>query len=169
MTDNHAGEVVALPLQHNQQVWVREHRFLAATGAVRYDWQPNDVWFETGDDQNDREVHYPMGQFGDIFGAHDGPGLLLLHSPGNTFIRDLRPDQSLLVQPTSLLYRDLSVRLSLHLEYPRSMGFWSNRVDYRSIWVRVHGPGRVAVQSIYAPEEEAEIIRRHSHATTHHW
>jgi uncharacterized protein (AIM24 family) len=171
LSDNHAGEVVALPLQHRQQMWVREHRFLGATGNVRYDWQPNDVWFETGQDQNDREIHYPMGQFGDIFGAHDGPGLLLLHSPGNTFIRDLQHGQSLLVQPTSLLYRDLSVRVSLHLEYPRNMGFafWSNRMSYRSIWIRLHGPGRVAVQSVYAPEEESEIIMRHSSATTHHW
>ena len=31
-----------------------------------------------------------MGQFGDVFGATNGPGMLLLHSPGNTFIRDLR-------------------------------------------------------------------------------
>jgi uncharacterized protein (AIM24 family) len=171
LSDNHAGEVVALPLQHGQQMWVREHRFLGATGNVRYDWQPNDVWFETGEDKDHREIHYPMGQFGDIFGAHEGPGLLLLHSPGNTFIRDLQRGQSLLVKPTSLLYRDLSVRVTLHLEYPRNLGFafWSNRLSYRSIWVRLHGPGRVAVQSVYAPEEESEIIQRHSSATTHHW
>jgi uncharacterized protein (AIM24 family) len=112
-----------------------------------------------------------MGQFGDVFSAHEGPGLLLLHSPGNTFIRDLRPGQSLLVQPSSLLYRDVSVRVALHLEYPRNMGFafWHSRWSYRSIWVRLYGPGRVAVQSIYQPPEDTEIIRRHSQATTHHW
>jgi uncharacterized protein (AIM24 family) len=32
LSDNQAGEVVALPLQHGQQIWVREHRFLTATG-----------------------------------------------------------------------------------------------------------------------------------------
>jgi uncharacterized protein (AIM24 family) len=47
--------------------------------------------------------------------------------------------------------------------------FWNNRLSYRSIWVRLHGPGRVAVQSVYAPEEESEMIQRHSSATTHHW
>jgi uncharacterized protein (AIM24 family) len=170
LSDNHAGEVVALPLQRGQQMWVREHRFLTATGNIRYDWHPTDVWYQTGDG-NDRETHYPMGQFGDVFGAHEGPGLLLLHSPGNTFIRDLQPGQTLLVQPSSLLYRDVSVRMHLHLEYPRNMGFafWSNRWSYRSIWVRVFGPGRIAVQSVYSPPEDTEMIQNHSYATRHHW
>ncbi|HZR48463.1 MAG TPA: AIM24 family protein [Streptosporangiaceae bacterium] len=171
LSDNHAGEVVALPLQHGQQMWVREHRFLCATGNISYDWTSTDVWYVTGQDRDDEETHYPMGQFGDVFTARDAPGLLLLHAPGNTFIRDLQPGQSLLIQPSSLLYRDVSVRLNLHLEYPRNRGFafWSNRWSYRNIWVRLHGPGRVAVQSVYEPPEDTEVIRRHSHATTHHW
>ena len=104
-------------------------------------------------------------------GALLGPGLLLLHSPGNAFIRDLRPGESLLIQPSSLLYRDITVNMHLHLEYPRNMGFafWHSRWSYRSIWARLHGPGRVAVQSIYAPPEDTEMITSHSYATTHHW
>jgi uncharacterized protein (AIM24 family) len=170
LSDNHAGEVVALPLQHNQQIWVREHRFLAATGNISYDWHRTDVWYETGTG-DDRETHYPMGQYGDVFSAPHGPGLLLLHSPGNTFIRDLQPGQSLLVQPSSVLYRDVSVRVALHLEYPRNMGFafWHSRWSYRSIFLRLFGPGRVAVQSIYQPPEDTEVIQRHSYATTHRW
>jgi uncharacterized protein (AIM24 family) len=171
LSDNHAGEVVALPLHHNQQMWVREHRFLTATGNIKYDWHATDVWYETGQDSDDREMHYPMGQYGDVFTASEGPGLLLLHSPGNTFIRDLQAGQSLLVQPSSVLYRDVSVRVALHLEYPRNMGFafWHSRWSYRSIWVRLFGPGRVAVQSVYQPPEDTETIRRHSYATTHRW
>ena len=170
LSDNHAGEVVALPLQHNQQIWVREHRFLTATGNIRYDWHPTGIWYTTGSG-DDQETHYPMGQYGDVFSATGGPGLLLLHSPGNTFIRDLQPNQSLLVQPSALLYRDVTVRLSLHLEYPRNMGFayWHSRWSYRSIWARLYGPGRVAVQSVYAPPEDTEMITSHSYATTHHW
>jgi uncharacterized protein (AIM24 family) len=170
LSDNHAGEVVALPLHHGQQMWVREHRFLTATGNIGYSWHPTDVWYQTGDG-NDRETHYPMGQFGDVFAAHDAPGLLLLHSPGNTFIRDLQPGQSLLIQPSSLLYRDVSVRAHLHLEYPRNMGFafWNNRWSYRSIFLRLIGPGRVAVQSVYSPPEDTEMIQQHSYATRHHW
>lgn len=33
----------------------------------------------------ERETHYPMGMYGDIFGAQNAPGLLL-HSLGNTFV-----------------------------------------------------------------------------------
>jgi uncharacterized protein (AIM24 family) len=171
LSDNHAGEVVALPLQHGQHIWVREHRFLCATGNITYDWQPSGVYYETGTG-DDREYHYPMGQFGDIFTARDRPGLLLLHSPGNTFIRDLQRGESLLIQPSALLYRDASVRVNLHLEYPRNMGFafWHSRWSYRTILVRLHGPGRVAVQSVYQPPEDTEIITGHSYdTTTRHW
>jgi uncharacterized protein (AIM24 family) len=171
LSDNHAGEIVALPMQHGQQIWVREHRFLAATGNINYDWYPSDVWYETGQDSDDREMHYPMGRYGDVFGAEAAPGLLLLHAPGNVFIRDLRQGETMLIQPSSLLYRDVTVRMALHLEYPRNMGlsFWRSSWSYRSIWVRLWGPGRVAVQSVYEPPEDTEAIRRHSYATTHRW
>jgi uncharacterized protein (AIM24 family) len=170
LSDNHAGEVVALPLQHRQQIWVREHRFLCATGNVVYDWHSNNVWYTTGSG-DDQETHYPMGQFGDVFSAKDAPGLLLLHSPGNTFIRDLRAGEHLLVQPSALLYRDMSVRMNLHLEYPRNRGFafWKSSWTYRNIWLVLHGPGRVAVQSIFERPEHTETIQSHSYATTHHW
>ncbi len=171
LSDNHAGEVVALPLQHGQHIWVREHRFLCATGNITYDWQPSGVYYETGTG-DDREYHYPMGQFGDIFTARDRPGLLLLHSPGNTFIRDLQRGESLLIQPSALLYRDATVRVNLHLEYPRNMGFafWHSRWSYHTILARLHGPGRVAVQSVYQPPEDTEVITGHSYGTTmRHW
>jgi len=170
LSDNHAGELIALPLQNGQQIWVREHRFLCATGNIRYDWDQTHIWYETGTG-DDRETHYPMGQYADIFTATDRPGLLLLHCPGNAFIRDLRPGESLLIQPSSLLYRDVSVHVHLHLEYPRNMGFqfWHPRWSYRNIWVRLTGPGRVAVQSVYQPPEDTEVIQRSSYATHHRW
>ena len=170
LSDNHAGELIALPLQNGQQMWVREHRFLCATGNIRYDWDQTHIWYETGTG-DDRETHYPMGQYADIFTATDRPGLLLLHCPGNAFIRDLRPGESLLIQPSSLLYRDVSVHVHLHLEYPRNLGFafWQSRWSYRNIWVRLTGPGRVAVQSVYQPPEDTEVIQRSSYATHHRW
>jgi uncharacterized protein (AIM24 family) len=170
LSDNHAGEIIALPLQQGQGMWVREHRFLCATGNVTYNWQPTGLWYETGSG-DDREMHYPMGQFADIFAASAGPGLLLLHSPGNTFIRDLRRGETLLVQPSALLYRDVTVNVNLHLEYPNNRGisFWNNRLSYRNVWARLHGPGRVAVQSVFSPPGEAGYIRRSSPATRQQW
>src|SRR5580658_7850663 len=92
------GDTLAIPLQHNQSVDVVEHRFLVATGNVTYQWLKAGVWVTTkkGDDT---EWHYPIGRFVDRFTAQGGPGLLLLHGPGNTFVRDLRPGESMLVQP----------------------------------------------------------------------
>ncbi len=170
LSDNHAGEVIGLPLQHGQSIWVREHRFLCATGNIRYDFQQTGVWYVTGTG-DEQETHYPMGQFGDVFTATDRPGLLLLHAPGNTFIRDLKANESLLVQPTALLYRDVSVTVHLHLEYPHNFGFafWRSNWSYRNIWIRLRGPGRVAVQSKFERPEDTEIIQNSSYATRHHW
>ena len=86
------GETIAVPLQHNQAVDVVEHRFLVATGNVNYQWENSGIWFTT-QDGDDQEYHYPLGRTMDRFWAQGGPGLMLLHAPGNTFIRDLGPGQ----------------------------------------------------------------------------
>ena len=170
LSDNHAGEIVAMPLVPGRQLWVREHRFLAATGNIAYDWDRTNIWFTTGTG-DDRTTHYPLGMIGDVFTARDSPGLLLLHSPGNTFIRDLAPGESILVQPSALLYRDLSVHPYLHVEYPRfaGLGFWFSSYSHRYVWLRLTGPGRVAVQSIFARVEESEYITNSSGHTTMQW
>ncbi len=169
LSDNQAGAVIALPLQGGQQIWVREHRFLVATGNVAYQWEQSDIWFSTGSG-DDRETHYPLGNYGDRFVAQQSPGLLLLHSPGDTFIRDLAQGETILVQPSALLYRDLSVQMHLHLEYPSSQGMsWGRRYSMRNVWLRLIGPGRVAVQSIFSRPENAEPISNHSPATAQQW
>jgi uncharacterized protein (AIM24 family) len=171
LSENHAGGVVALPLMPGQQIWTREHRFLAATGSVRYGWQGAQVWFTTGSG-DDRETHYPLGQFEDVFTAEGEPGLLLLHGPGDTFMRDLAPGQTVLIQPSALLYRDASVQVELHLEYPHSGGMsgsWRTGYTMRNVWLRLRGPGRVAVQSIFARPENAQAIQSSSYATAQHW
>jgi uncharacterized protein (AIM24 family) len=172
LSDNHAGDIVVLPLHPGQQVWVREHRFLCATGNVGYDWQSTGVWYQTirrTRDGTETETHYPMGPYGDIFAAAGLPGLVLLHSPGNTFVRDLSPGETLLTQPSALLYRDVSVGVHMHMEYPRTgFRFWRS-FDYRTIWIRLVGPGRVAVASIFERPERPEPIDRSSYATTRRW
>jgi uncharacterized protein (AIM24 family) len=169
LSGDHAGELVALPLMPGQQVWTREHRFLTATGNVSYTWQTTGVWYNTGTG-DDRETHYPLGQFGDLFMAQQIPGLLLLHSPGNTFLRDLAPGEAILVQPSALLYRDVSVSMHLHLEYP--YGFqrisWRSSFSQRNVWLRLIGPGRVAVASVFG-HTSSERITGNSPATTRQW
>jgi uncharacterized protein (AIM24 family) len=163
------GETIAVPLQHNQAVDVVEHRFLVATGNVSYQWENSGVWFTTqsGDDQ---EYHYPLGRTMDRFWAQSGPGLMLLHAPGNTFIRDLAAGQRICVQPSGLLWKDPTVRMFLHFEYPRG-DYWfsSTRWQAKSVWLTLQGPGRVAIQSVFEPPEMVGQVTNCSAATTQYW
>jgi uncharacterized protein (AIM24 family) len=163
------GETLAVPLQHNQAVDVVEHRFLVATGNVTYQWENSGIWFSTqkGDDQ---EYHYPLGRTMDRFWAQGGPGLMLLHAPGNTFVRDLAPGERILIQPSGLIWKDPTVRMTLHFEYPHgSYWFSSARWQAKSVWLSLHGPGRVAIQSVFERPEMVGQVVRYSSATTQVW
>jgi len=163
------GELVALPIQPGQAVDVREHLFLVATSSVAYDWIQSGVWFTTksGDET---ETHYPLGMFLDRFTSPQVPGLLLLHAAGNVFVRQLEPGQTILVKPTAFLFKDPTVHMHLHFERPagtwRSWRSWGDRY----IWLRLKGPGRVAVQSAFEPvEDNGRNITSHSGATERQW
>ena len=170
LSDDAPGEVVAVPLQPGQAMWVHEHRLLAATGNVGYTWQQSGIWIQTGSG-DDTEIHYPLGMYVDIFGAQGGPGLLLLHSPGNMFVRDLAYGETICIQPSSLVYKDPSVGMQLHIEYPNagSLFNWHRRYSYRQVWLRLWGPGRLAVQSVFERPESSDQITNHSPATTAAW
>ena len=163
------GELIALPLQPGQVVDVCEHRFLAATSNVQYGWYPTHIWLQTGSG-NDRETHYPIGMNMDQFGAQQTPGLLLLHAGGNVFVRTLGPGESILIKPTALIFKDPGVRMQLHFERPSTIfsgwGFWSNQY----LWLRMMGPGRVAIQSVFERiEAEARNLTACSAATEQRW
>jgi uncharacterized protein (AIM24 family) len=176
------GEVLAVPLQAGGAVDVHENHFLVATSQVGYDWLDSGVWFATagghrektglkllkmgldmaldsdggGGDGGDNETewHYPMGRYLDRFTAGADPGLLLIHAAGNAFVRPLGDGEAILVKPPAFLWKDPTVRSQLHIEHP-SAGFtmwrsWGNRY----LWLRLYGPGRVAVQSCYESEED---------------
>ena len=163
------GEMIALPLQPGQAVDVREHLFLVATSQITYDWFQSGVWFTTKSG-NESETHYPLGQFMDRFYAPAAPGLLLLHSAGNAFVRSLEPNQTILVKPTALLFKDPTVQMQLHFEHPA--GTWSSWRSWgnRYLWLRLYGPGRVAVQSAYSHlHDNGRNITRHSGATVQRW
>jgi uncharacterized protein (AIM24 family) len=163
------GEMIALPLQPGEEVDVREHLFMLATNNVAYDWFSTNVWYTTrsGDD---RETHYPVGMFMDRFSAPQAPGLLLLHAAGNVFVRELAPGQTILVKPTALIFKDPAVEMQLHFEHPRSgFNMWGNWTN-RYYWLRLWGPGRVAIQSVFdRMEGENKYLSNCSSATEQHW
>jgi uncharacterized protein (AIM24 family) len=163
------GEMIALPIQPGQEVDVREHLFMVATSNVTYDWFNTGVWFTTRSG-NETETHYPVGMFMDRFRSPQSPGLLLLHAAGNVFVRELAAGQTILVKPTSLIFKDPAVGMHLHFEQPQASysfwGSWSNRY----IWLRLTGPGRVAVQSVFdSMEGEGRNIANCSPATQQRW
>jgi uncharacterized protein (AIM24 family) len=164
------GEVVALPLQPGQSVDVREHVLLVATSQVAYDWFTSGIWFTTGSG-DDRETHYPLGQQMDRFTAPSAPGLLLLHGAGNVFVRQLAAGETVLVKPTSLLFKDSGVEMQLHIESARqnSSSFFT-RIQ-RHVWVRLTGPGRVAVQSAFEHfhDEGNRVTNSPNSTTTRQW
>jgi uncharacterized protein (AIM24 family) len=163
------GETIAVPLQAGWAIDVVEHRFLVATGNIAYGWNNCNVWFTTnsGDEE---EWHYPVGRTIDRFSATGGPGLLLLHAPGNTFVRDLQQGERILVQPGGLIYKDVSVSMFLHFEYPRGQYWFSSaRWQAKSTWLTLQGPGRIAVQSVFGHPEMAGRVNRSSGATTQQW
>jgi uncharacterized protein (AIM24 family) len=163
------GEMVALPLQAGQAVDMREHVFLVATGSVAYDWFQTNVWFQTSSG-NEVETHYPLGMFMDRFVAPQAPGLVLIHASGNSFVRYLQPGEHVLVKPTALLFKDTTVHMALHFEHPagtwRSWRSWGERY----VWLRLTGPGRVAVESAFEPmEDRPNNLRGWSQATRRQW
>jgi uncharacterized protein (AIM24 family) len=163
------GELIPVPLQPGTALDVREHLFLVATSNVAYDWFQTGIWFQTKNG-DDTETHYPVGMFMDRFSSPDSAGLLLLHAGGNIFVRNLSYGQTILVKPTALIFKDPSVQMALHFERPSTgwsgWGTWSNRY----MWLRLTGPGRVAVQSVFERlEGESRNIIKFSYATEQRW
>ena len=150
------GELIPLPLQHGQAIDIREHLFLAATGNVEYDWFQTNIWFQTRGDK-ETETHYPMGRVMDRFQATAAPGLLLIHAAGNVFVRELRAGEQILVKPTALVFKDPSVQMDLQYERPQqSFGVWfTTSTGY--LWLRLVGPGRVAIQSVFDRVEGEQL------------
>lgn len=165
------GEMISLPLQPGEQVDVREHLFLAATTGVDYTWFDPGIWFQT-QSGNDTETHYPLGMFMDRFMAPQKPGLLLLHAAGNVFVRNLAAGEAILVKPTSLIFKDPTVGMQLHFERPGSgfTGWFGMSWGNRYLWLRMWGPGRVAISSVFdRVEGEARTITNFSYATEQRW
>ncbi len=114
--------------------------------------------------------HYPVGRMIDRFTAAGSNGLLLLHAPGNTFIRDLAAGQRILFQPGGLIWKDPTVSMFLHFEYPHGRHWFSSpRWQAKSTWLALQGPGRIAVQSVFERPEQVGSVRRSSPATQQAW
>ncbi len=161
------GEMIAVPLEHGRSLDVRPHAFLVASLAVHYDWFWTGLWFST----RWGGIYYPVGRIMDRFTAGTAPGLLVLHAAGNVFLRHLEDGEALLVKPAALLFKDSSVRMRLHVEQVGQAGltsFWGSILaPRRCVWLRMTGPGRVAIQSAYQHlEDDGGAVSRSSPSTS---
>jgi uncharacterized protein (AIM24 family) len=194
------GEIVAIPLEPGAGVDVREHRLVAATLGIDYSWFESGIWFNTRgdgsptqtggagllkmgldmagvggtgrDDRRQDEItwHYPVGRHIDRFSAAERPGAVLVQAGGNAFLRDLAEGESILIKPPALLFKDPSVGLEMHVEFPRAgMKFWKSWGN-RYLWLRLSGPGRVALQSSYERlEDPGTDFRESCQFSQHVW
>jgi uncharacterized protein (AIM24 family) len=72
-------------------------------------------------------------------------------------VRELERGQAVCVRPTAMVYADTSVRMSLHFEFPEGARELYMRPGVSHmlyfVWLKMHGPGRVALQSIFEQPE----------------
>jgi uncharacterized protein (AIM24 family) len=174
-SDNHPGEIVAVPLNPASGIFAREHHMLLATHSVEFDGRNAYTSYTTqtgsGDDK-EIETHYPLGLYVDVFHTEKTPGLVLLHAIGNVFVRNLAAGQSVDVSPHSVLAWDPNCSVELLIERtPLSMngsswGWFSNRYSGQHyLSVRLTGPGRVWIQSgTHGRTEEWRSITRTQNA-----
>lgn len=122
------------------------------------------------DRQQDDDWHYPVGRYVDRFVAGERPGLVMVGAGGAAFTRELAEGESILVKPPALLFKDATVAMQLHVEYPaggkKFWRAWGNRY----LWLRLWGPGRVGIESCYtAAADPGTDFRDMSQATQQSW
>lgn len=131
------GHVFGIHLKQGEQLHVREHQFLAATGNIDYSYErvkgiSNMLFGGTG-------------FYIDKFHGATGDGILWLHGYGNVFEKVLGPGEQIDVEPGGWLYKDPAVRMETNVQ-TISTGFLAGM---NLITNRFTGPGRLGIQSMY--------------------
>ena len=132
-----AGHIVPMHIKAGEELHVREHQFLAATGNVDYTFErvkgvANILFGGTG-------------FFIDKFHGHQGEGILWLHGYGNVFEKVLAAGESIDIEPGGWLYKDPQVQMTTNFTR-LSTGFLAGT---NLVLNRFTGPGRVGLQSMY--------------------
>ncbi len=131
-----AGHIVPIHMKPGDEWHVREHQFLAATGAIDYTFERVKGFSNM--------LFGGTGFFIDRFRA-EREGILWLHGYGNVFEKTLEVGEVIDVEPGGWLYKEATVDMrtmvtNLSTGIFGSMNFVVNRFT---------GPGRIALQSMY--------------------
>lgn len=131
-----AGQVIALPLNPGQVIYLREHQFLAATANVDYTFE------------RVRGVSSMLlggqGFWIDRFTGGEGGSVVWVHAHGNIFDVDLAAGETIDVEPGAWVYRESSVSYEQKI-FGLTTGFLGGGGNF--IFNRFTGPGRVGIQS----------------------
>jgi uncharacterized protein (AIM24 family) len=139
------GHIVPIHLKHGEELHVREHQFLAATGNIDYSFE------------RVRGLATMMfgqsGFFIDKFHGQTGEGVLWLHGYGNVFEKVLSAGEQIDVEPGGWLYKDPTVKMDTVVDRLTS-GMFGAALNF--VVNRFTGPGRIGIQSMYLhmPSEE---------------
>jgi uncharacterized protein (AIM24 family) len=99
------GALVILPVEPGDQIEVRGHGLLAASGTLTY-------WFTKVPGLRTM-LMAGTGMYFDNFTATTAPGVLVLHGYGNVFERRLAEGESIQLEPGGFLYKDSTVGLEV--------------------------------------------------------
>jgi uncharacterized protein (AIM24 family) len=130
------GQVFPVVLQPGQEIDVREHQFLAATGDVDFTWD-----YVRG---ISNMLLGGTGFFIDKFRAGPSEGVVWLHGHGNVFEKVLAPGEQFDVEPGGWLYKDPTVGLETNFQGFTAGIFGGTRLMCN----RFTGPGRIGIQSM---------------------
>jgi uncharacterized protein (AIM24 family) len=131
------GELVVMPLHPHMELDVREHAFLLGSHHVDYSFVQI---------KGLRNILFGgQGMFMDRFVAPRESGLIILHGYGNVFERRLKPGESILLEPGAFLYKDAAVTMNVETQSLTTGLFGGVGMNL----VRMTGPGRVGIQSMY--------------------
>ena len=132
------GELVVLPIHPGMELDAREHAFLLASHHIDYSFVRI---------KGLRNILFGgQGMFLDRFVAPQQPGVLMLHGYGNVLERRLAAGESILLEPGAFLYKDAAVTMDVESVPGLSVGLFGG---VGMNLVRVTGPGRVGIQSMY--------------------
>jgi uncharacterized protein (AIM24 family) len=131
------GHVFGIHMKPGQEIHVREHQFLAATGNIEYTYER--VKGVTN------MLLGGTGFFIDKFRCENTDGILWLHGYGNVFEKVLAPGEQMDIEPGGWLYKDPGVKMETNIQ-SISTGFLASM---NIVANRFTGPGRIGIQSMY--------------------
>jgi uncharacterized protein (AIM24 family) len=138
------GHIVAMHLAKGQELHVREHQFLAATGGIDYTFERVKGVANL--------LYGGTGFFIDRFRAPDADGILWLHGYGNVFEKTLAAGEQIDIEPGGWLYKDPAMKMETNMQR-LSVGVLAGM---NLVMNRFTGPGRVGLQSMYLHMPSAE-------------